>query len=217
MTLMNPAVQMLHGNWAPAMGLLLLVCIIVPVIVHLTRRHEHHKYQRDIARRNYRRLQGMVGEGANGRRLNYLRNIDPFVFEELILYAMESRGYKVIRNSRYTGDGGIDGQVIIEGVRIPIQAKRYSFHIKQRHVREFSELVKQKNKPFGIFVHTGRTGRGSSSSNYPNVQMVSGNRLIRLLSEPEAGEAPMFTLKYQVTGTITKRTAKEGGHEDKEQ
>ncbi|WP_192840691.1 restriction endonuclease, partial [Enterobacter hormaechei] len=45
--------------------------------------------------------------------MNYLRKIDPFVFEELLLEGFEAHGFRTIRNKRYTGDGGIDGQVII--------------------------------------------------------------------------------------------------------
>ncbi|MEX6059375.1 restriction endonuclease [Enterobacter hormaechei] len=42
-------------------------------------------------------------------KINYLRKIDPFVFEELLLEGFEAHGFRTIRNKRYTGDGGIDG------------------------------------------------------------------------------------------------------------
>lgn len=50
-----------------------------------------------------------------GQKIAYLRKIDPFVFEELLLEGFERRGFEVIRNRRYTGDGGIDGRVKIDG------------------------------------------------------------------------------------------------------
>ncbi len=42
-----------------------------------------------------------------GQKIAYLRKIDPFVFEELLLEGFERRGFEVIRNRRYTGDGGL--------------------------------------------------------------------------------------------------------------
>ncbi|EPO2651139.1 restriction endonuclease, partial [Klebsiella pneumoniae] len=62
---------------------------------------------------------------AFGYKIAYLRKIDPFTFEELLLEGFESHGFRTIRNKRYTGDGGIDGQVIIGKHRYLIQAKRY--------------------------------------------------------------------------------------------
>ena len=64
--------------------------------------------------------------------MKYLRKINPYVFEELLLLAFERRGMRVIRNSRYSGDGGLDGQVLIDGERWLIQAKRYGRTI--RHI-----------------------------------------------------------------------------------
>ncbi|HCJ0405636.1 TPA: restriction endonuclease, partial [Klebsiella variicola] len=64
-----------------------------------------------------------------GQKIAYLRKIDPFVFEELLLEGFERRGFEVIRNRRYTGDGGIDGRVKIDGQTWLIQAKRYTSYI----------------------------------------------------------------------------------------
>lgn len=58
-----------------------------------------------------------------GRKFAFLRSINPFTFEEMILETFEQRGYKVKRNTRYTGDGGIDGRVWLDGDLFLIQAK----------------------------------------------------------------------------------------------
>ena len=47
---------------------------------------------------------------AFGYKIAYLRKIDPFTFEELLLEGFESHGFRTIRNKRHTGDGGIDGR-----------------------------------------------------------------------------------------------------------
>jgi len=47
-------------------------------------------------------------------QITHLRSVNPYVFEEMILTALKQRGYPIKRNQRYSGDGGIDGQVIIK-------------------------------------------------------------------------------------------------------
>ncbi|SPW93098.1 putative restriction endonuclease [Escherichia coli] len=49
-----------------------------------------------------------------------------------------------------TGDGGIDGQVIIGKYRYLIQAKRYRGHIALQHVQEFEKLLKRHNCPRSV-------------------------------------------------------------------
>lgn len=116
-------------------------------------------------------------------QIAYLRKIDPFTFEELILEAFEQRGERVQRNHRYTGDGGVDGRVWLDGKLHLVQAKRYSGHIDLGHVREFGTLV-NRNHARGLFVHTGKTGRSTREEvrNLHNVQLISGNLLLRLLN-----------------------------------
>ena len=60
-----------------------------------------------------------------GRQIHYLRQVNPFLFEEMILTALKRHGFKIKRNRRYTGDGGIDGQAWWNGQHYLIQAKRY--------------------------------------------------------------------------------------------
>src|SRR3546814_6309274 len=67
------------------------------------------------------------------------------------------RGHRVIRNRRYTGDGGIDGEVIIDGQRWLIQAKRYRDAIRPEHVWDFAQMCATRRRR-GMFIHTGRTG-----------------------------------------------------------
>ncbi len=111
----------------------------------------------------------------------YLRKIDPFLFEELLLTCLEERGLVIKRNKRYTGDGGTDGQVYLAGRMMHIQAKRYSSHIKLEHVREFLQLV-ERRRTKGIFVHTGRTGKAARGVlSAERLDCVSGGRLIALI------------------------------------
>ncbi|EBQ8104157.1 restriction endonuclease [Salmonella enterica] len=167
-----------------AIFLFLLLCFIVVVARECLRtvsaRVRRHRRYRKTAQRVLGRLPQLSSDGA---RLSYLRKINPYVFEELLLLALEKQGLEVIRNRSYSGDGGLDGQVFINGERWLIQAKRYSRSISPQHVREFGELLTREGCR-GFFVHTGRTGRKSLDrlGGYPQIQLVSGRRLLELLA-----------------------------------
>ncbi|ENG6273777.1 restriction endonuclease [Enterobacter hormaechei subsp. hoffmannii] len=118
-----------------------------------------------------------------GQQVLYLRKINPYVFEEMVLTAIERRGIPVRRNPSYSGDGGIDGQFWIGQERWLVQAKRFASAVRPEHVRQFGELVRQE-KCRGLFVHTGRTGFISFKyfSDYPEILLISGSSLLLLLS-----------------------------------
>lgn len=146
-----------------------------------------HAYYKRRACKVYKKINCLEESRNPSAVFNYLRKVSPYVFEELILLAFEKKGYKVKRNRRYSGDGGVDGHVMMDKVWIPVQAKRYKSHIKRRHVLDFEELVAKRKKPFGYFIHTGRTGKGSRGNEFPHVRFISGNRLLNLLLEQQKG------------------------------
>lgn len=116
------------------------------------------------------------------QRFIFLRSVHHFAFEEMILSAYERKGYKVIRNKRYTGDGGIDGKVIINGKAVLVQAKRYSGAISKADVSQFGHVC-LNNRTDGLFIHTGKTPTavwGKISKSHPHVKVISGQRLIEL-------------------------------------
>ena len=120
----------------------------------------------------------------DGQKLNYLKKINPFVFEELVLSAFEKKGFTIKRNKKYTGDGGIDGVMFDkENTKYLIQAKRYANYINLAHIKDFGVLLNQK-KCKGFFVHTGKTGKGSSAEVglYSNMEIISGSKLINLIT-----------------------------------
>ncbi len=140
-----------------------------------------HSYKQKKAIQVYEKLQEIKNFP---QVISYLRKIDPFVFEELILYAFEQNGYKVYRNKRYTGDGGIDGKVKFYGKICYIQAKRYTGHINSEHVKNFALLCKRK-RVNGFFIHTGKTGEESKKfvKEYKNIRIISGEKLMELFIE----------------------------------
>lgn len=139
-----------------------------------------HQRYRDSASRVLLRLPQLP---ADGQRLLYLRKVNPYVFEEMILTALERRGIPVRRNPRYSGDGGLDGQFWVGNQRWVVQAKRFSSAVRPEHVRDFGELARRE-KCKGLFIHTGRTGQVSIEAfqAYPEILLVSGASLLQLLS-----------------------------------
>lgn len=112
--------------------------------------------------------------------LSYLRKIDPFVFEELLLSLFKERKIKIKRNKRYTGDGGSDGKIWINSKKCHIQAKRYNSYINKSHMQEFIDLT-QRDKSLGIFIHTGKTGRETKElAKLNNIEIISGEKLYNL-------------------------------------
>lgn len=169
----------------PLSALLLVGLLFAAIVIVFSRRRErasvrrHRRYQATAAR-----VQDKLPMLAHdGQRLNYLRKINPYVFEELLLLALERQGLTVVRNTSYSGDGGIDGQVIIDGRYWLIQAKRYRNAINPAHVRDFDALLQRRASP-GLFIHTGRTGPKSRAfcSTSPCMHIISGQRLLDLLA-----------------------------------
>ncbi|MGM9798675.1 MAG: restriction endonuclease [Parabacteroides sp.] len=174
------ALQAFH----PSMQWLIIIIALLTCIAYAPSLFgpNRHQRRRKKAKKVANKLKTFT-EG--GQILTYLRKIDPFVFEEMLLNAFEACGYKAIRNKRYTGDGGIDGQIIYQDKRIPVQAKRYKNHINKAHMVAFTEVTQKRKAPFGLFIHTGQTGKGSyevATSSTP-ILIISGDRLIRLLKE----------------------------------
>lgn len=116
--------------------------------------------------------------------LSYLRKINPTTFEELLLTSLSQAGIKIRRNSRYTGDGGIDGVAFLpNGQKLIIQAKRYTNFVSKEHIFDLSNVCHQQNG-IGLFVHTGRTPKSAWKDLPSNVRVISGERLIAFLNNP---------------------------------
>tara|TARA_R110000764_G_scaffold91830_3_gene175012 strand:- start:132 stop:659 length:528 start_codon:yes stop_codon:yes gene_type:complete len=156
---------------------------VLTLYIFSKKRFNRHKHNRKKAEQVIAKIQSFEH---HGQQINYLRKIDPFVFEELLLNAFQKRGYKVIRNKRYTGDGGIDGIVYdIDGNKILIQAKRYRSYINPKHITDFQFLLKRKHARKGYFVHTGKTSSNTRNLfQHTNVIIIGGSKLLKLIVPP---------------------------------
>lgn len=118
-----------------------------------------------------------------GKIISYLRKINPYVFEEMILTVIEENNIRVFRNTRYSGDGGIDGIFKIKQGKVLIQCKRYKNYINAKDVQELTNKVKEEKHFMGIFVHTGKTGDKSKNIalNEKNIVFLSGSNLVNII------------------------------------
>lgn len=142
-----------------------------------------HAYMQRRSRDLVVRLRALEPLKNPGRVFGRLRATNPYLFEELILSELETRGLKVTRNSSYSGDGGSDGAFVLEGEPWLVQAKRYKGFVKAEHVRAFDQLCRDHGVK-GLFVHTGRTPKAllQSDRQYGVVRIVSGSELMQLFA-----------------------------------
>lgn len=136
-----------------------------------------------------RQLRSWEGPYLNSRCFAFLRKVDPLIFEEMVLTALEDCGLFVWRNVRYTGDGGIDGKAWHPRHGwCAVQVKRYRQHVSADHVRQFAELVATYRYPAGLFVHSGRSGAALYQHlGNSRLTLISGERLLELLLQRQLG------------------------------
>ena len=97
--------------------------------------------------------------------------------------ALDEQGMTITRNTRYSGDGGQDGEFCYKGQRYLVQAKRYEGAINAEHVAAFGKLIEERRAQGGLFIHTGRTPPGAykQMGRAQTLTLISGQKLADLL------------------------------------
>ena len=162
-----------------AAGLLIWLAIFFPLLRFRRSRHQRRIHS---AKKVLKKIRTFQDPGKAGKVFSYLRKINAFAFEELLLSAFKDQGYTISRNKRYTGDGGIDGRIYKDGKKYLVQAKRYAGPVAVQHVSEFAEVVARHKAAGGFFVHTGQTPQSCFEvALQSNLEIISGERLLKLL------------------------------------
>ena len=139
---------------------------------------QQHVYNRINAHRFLEKLRKIE---TPQEQFYYLRGLDAFVFEEMVMTSLKRKGFIMVRNEGYTGDGGIDGRAYYNDQHFLVQVKRYKGHIKATDIKEFA-AISERRKGRGLFVHTGKTGdKAKAIAKELNIEVVSGVRLLDLL------------------------------------
>lgn len=163
---------------------LMLSCFAAFIIftyLMFPKRRYSHKKRKYIADAEYKLKKLKEIEGFSAQ-ISFIRKaVNPYVFEEMILTALDRKGYKIKRGTRYSHDGGLDGKVVINGHLHFIQAKKYAGYVNPTHISEFIDLCENHGAK-GLFVHSGKTGQLSKSilSN-TRVKLISGEVLLSLM------------------------------------
>lgn len=169
---LHPAVVVVGALLLPGVAALLLVRY------HFSRLRWSQQWRLIAAQDRLTKLKKIQSQP---QLFRYIRKIDAFVFEEMILFAFEALGCDIRRNSRYTGDGGVDGRFRYQGAQYLIQAKNYSGFIQTADIKSLSEQSSAA-EAIGVFVHTGKTRPATwRIARQQNVVVISGSAVLALL------------------------------------
>ena len=164
-----------------------------------TKAQRRHKRNQARSYLDLAKVREIVPVENPGRVFNWLKKVDPYRFEEIILSELERRKLKIVRNESYSGDGGVDGRFYLAGELWLVQAKRYTGQIKEAHVLEFDQVCSKHNAQ-GLFVHTGQTPQNlrSLKRQYGVVRIISGDELMAFF----AGRPVKLALKHAAQPTM---------------
>lgn len=159
---------------------IILIVVFVLFYIFFPPSKNSHKLKIKLAKRIIKKVRSIEHDGA---KIMYLKKVDPYAFEEMLLTCFKDKGYKIKRNKKYSGDGGIDGRVWFDGKWAFVQAKRYRLSIQNSHVLSFIDLCNEY-KTQGFFVHTGVTPESIKKivKNSP-VTIISGSELLGLIQK----------------------------------
>jgi restriction system protein len=127
--------------------------------------------------------------------LELLRSLPPQGFERLCQRLLRSSGFKKVIVSGRSGDGGIDGEGILEinplvSVKVIFQCKRYKDAISASHIRDFRGAMQGRAEK-GIFITTGRfTNEAKAEAvreGTPPIELVDGDKLVVLFEQGQLG------------------------------
>lgn len=130
-----------------------------------------------------------------GEVLTILRELDPGKFERLCQRILRESGFDrvTVTNSVHSGDGGIDGQGELRinqllSFKVLFQCKRYSAgnRVGASAIRDFRGAM-QGRADKGLFITTSffsrEAEREAVRDGVPNIELVDGNELCRLLKD----------------------------------
>ncbi len=150
----------------------------------------HHQKKIEEADTNIKHLRKMFFEdGKSPAFIMYqLKKIEGLIFEEMVLTCLSEAGFRVWRSPSHTNDGGLDGMVFINDVKVLLQSKCWKGYINNQDVEEFSNLILKKSAQFGYFIHTGKTGPMSYSKLNNNAFFISGEKVLHLILQPKKSD-----------------------------
>lgn len=156
-----------------------------------------------------RKIAKDMRDEARTRLGEFLSQMDPFKFEELIKLLLEEMGYDDVNTTAPTNDKGIDVVANIElgisSVREVIQAKRHKGTIGRAVLDQLRGSLYRFNAVRGTIITTGRFSKGAQESAFergaPPITLIDGAKLLDLLMEHQIGVAKRSVEYYEFDPT----------------
>jgi restriction system protein len=142
-----------------------------------------------------RRLTKDISEDAREQLGEYLAQMDPFKFEELIKFLLEEMGYTDVETTSPTHDKGVDVVANIDlgisSVREVIQVKRHRGNINRTVLDQLRGSLHRFDAMRGTIITTGGFSRGTIRAAFERgaapITLIDGEKLLDLLIEREIG------------------------------
>lgn len=119
------------------------------------------------------------------KELDYLLELSPYEFEDVVLEMFSKLGYSV-QSTPYSNDRGKDGIVYLNGKKYLIECKRFSRNVKPTRpmLQKFFAAIYEEKAQGGFFVTTSffpKTAFEYASKH--KIKLVNGYRLVEMMSE----------------------------------
>ena len=131
--------------------------------------------------------------------ISLLRSLPPNGFERFCQRLLRESGFEEVSVTGRSGDGGIDGIGILQvnplvSFKVLFQCKRYVGSVSSGHVRDFrGAMMGRADK--GIILTTGTftadAKREAIRDGVPPIELVDGEKLVRMLEDLELGLTPV--------------------------
>jgi restriction system protein len=130
--------------------------------------------------------------------IEVLQALSPSGFERLCQRLLREAGFEQVTVTGRSGDGGIDGHGVLGlnafvSFKVLFQCKRYQGSVTPGDVRDFRGAL-QGRADKGIILTTGsftsEARREAARDGAPPIELVDGEKLVRLFEELELGLKP---------------------------
>lgn len=133
--------------------------------------------------------------------LKILQNISPGGFERICQRLLRESGFKKVIVTGKSGDGGIDGEGILEinpliSFKVLFQSKRYQGSVTPSQIRDFRGAMTGRADK-GIIITTGRFTQDAKKEavrdGAPPIELVDGEGIVELFERNKLGLIPKMT------------------------
>ncbi len=127
--------------------------------------------------------------------INRLKSMSPEGFERFCQRILRESGFKKVLVKGRSGDGGIDGEGILEinpliSLKVIFQSKRYKDSVSPSYLRDFRGAMQGRAEK-GLFITTGRFSQESkleaTRDGVPPIELIDGYKLVELCEKHKLG------------------------------